>query len=66
MSDRYTREFGEKFTVEYTVKNKNKGSIKINSLELELPDNIELLGVDPGGYINQYPGISEWHIYVGK
>jgi len=44
--------------VEYTVKNKNKGSIKISSLELELPDNIELMGVNPDGYINQYPGIS--------
>ncbi len=58
LSDRYIREFGEKFTVEYTVKNKNKGSIKISSLELELPDNIELIEVDPDGYINQYPGIS--------
>jgi len=52
-------EFGEKFTVEYTIKNKNKESIKISSLELELPDNIELIEVNPGGYINQYPGISE-------
>ncbi|MBE3092178.1 MAG: DUF2723 domain-containing protein [Chloroflexi bacterium] len=58
LSDRYVREFGEKFTVEYTVKNKNKGSVQINSLELELPDNIELMEVDPAGYINQYPGIS--------
>src|SRR4030043_944529 len=58
LSDRYTREFGEKFTVEYTIKNKNKGSIKISSLELELPDNIELIEVNPDGYINQYPGIS--------
>jgi len=58
LSDRYIREFGEKFTMEYTVKNKNKGSIKISSLELELPDNIELMEVNPAGYINQYPGIS--------
>ncbi len=57
-SDSYTREFGEKFTVEYIIKNKNKENIKINSLELELPDNIELLEVDAEGYINQYPGIS--------
>ena len=57
-SDSYTREFGEKFTVEYTIKNKNKGSIKIDSLELELPYNIELIEVSPAGYINQYPGIS--------
>jgi len=58
LSDSYIREFGEKFNVEYNVKNKNKESIKISSLELELPDNIELMGVDPDGYINQYPGIS--------
>jgi len=57
-SDSYTREFGEKFTIEYSIKNKNKESIKINSLELELPDNIKLLNVDSAGYINQFPGIS--------
>ena len=57
-SDRYTREFGEKFTVEYTIKNKNKGGIKISSLELELPDNIEFIEIKPGGYINQGPGVS--------
>ncbi|MDD5623048.1 MAG: hypothetical protein PHQ09_07850, partial [Actinomycetota bacterium] len=57
-SDRYIREFGEKFTVEYTIENKNKKSIKISSLELELPGNIELLGVDSDGYIDQLPGIS--------
>ncbi|MFZ3387217.1 MAG: hypothetical protein WA120_08630, partial [Candidatus Hydromicrobium sp.] len=58
LGDSYVREFGEKFTVEYTIKNKNKESIKISSLELELPDNIELIEVNPAGYINQYPGIS--------
>lgn len=58
-SDSYAREFGEKFTMEYTIKNKNKESIEISSLELELPDNIELMEVNPSGYINQYPGISE-------
>ncbi|MDD5622911.1 MAG: DUF2723 domain-containing protein [Actinomycetota bacterium] len=58
-SDSYTREFGEKFTIEYIIKNKNKENIKIDSLELELPNNIELLDVNPAGYINQYPGISD-------
>ena len=58
LSDSYVREFGEKFTLEYIIENKNKESIKINSLELELPDNIELIEVNPAGYINQYPGIS--------
>ena len=58
LSDSYVREFGEKFTVKYIIKNKNKESIKISSLELELPDNIELVEVNPAGYINQFPGIS--------
>jgi len=57
--DSHDIEFGKKFTVEYTIKNKNKESIKINSLALELPDNIELIEVNPSGYIDQYPGISE-------
>jgi len=55
----YSKEVGEEFTVEYTVENKNKESAKITSLELELPDNIELAEVSPSGYVNQYPGISE-------
>ncbi|MBL7123616.1 MAG: DUF2723 domain-containing protein [Actinobacteria bacterium] len=58
LSDSYVREFGKKFTVEYTIKNKNKESIKISSLELELPDNIEFMEIKPGGYINQEPGVS--------
>lgn len=58
LSDSYVREFGEKFTVEYTIKNKNKGSVKISSLELELPDNIKFMEIKPGGYINQEPGVS--------
>ena len=58
LSDSYVREFGKKFTVEYTIKNKNKESIKISSLELELPDNIEFMEIKPGGYINQGPGVS--------
>ncbi|GAG72162.1 unnamed protein product, partial [marine sediment metagenome] len=56
--DRYTREFGEKFNVEYVIRNKNKESIKISSLELELPDNIEFIEIKAGGYINQGPGVS--------
>jgi len=56
--DSYVREFGEKFTVEYIIENKNKGSVKISSLELELPGSIELVGVSPDGYVDQYPGIS--------
>ena len=59
MIDKHIKETGQEFTVEYTIKNTNKESIKITSLALELPDNIELVEVNPAGYINQYPGISE-------
>ena len=61
--DEYNKKINEEFTIEYIIKNSNKESIKITSLELELPDNIELVEVSPGGYINQYPGISEG-IYI--
>ncbi len=57
--DEHIKEIGEEFTVEYTIKNTNKENVKINSLELELPENIELIEVSPDGYINQYPGISD-------
>lgn len=57
--DEYIKETGQEFTVEYTIKNTNKENVKINSLELELPDNIELVEVGPHGYIKQFPGISE-------
>ena len=56
--DGYVREIGEEFTVEYIIRDTNEDSAKINSLELELPDNIELVEVSPDGYINQYPSIS--------
>ncbi len=57
-SDSYSRKYGEEFTVEYIISNKNKKSIKISSLELELPDNIKFIGTIPSGYIDQDPGLS--------
>ena len=57
--DEYDKKIDEEFTVEFIVKNSNKKSIEITSLELELSDNIELTGVNPDGYIGQYPGVSE-------
>jgi hypothetical protein len=57
-TDSYVRKFGEKFTIEYTIENKNKKSTKISSLELELPGNIEFVGTGSSGYINQDPGLS--------
>ena len=52
------KNFGEEFTLEYIIKNLNEEEIKIDSLELELPDSIEFIGVEPDGYINQGPGMS--------
>ncbi len=57
--DDQIKKTGEEFTLEYIIKSTNKNDVKIDSLELELPDNIEFIGVDPAGYFNQYPGISE-------
>ncbi|MDD5622912.1 MAG: polysaccharide deacetylase family protein [Actinomycetota bacterium] len=57
--DENIKEVGEEFEVEYTIKNTNEENIKIDSLELMLPDNVELVEVDPSGYIDRYPGISD-------
>ncbi len=65
-SDSYTRRFGEEFTIEYIVRNKNKERIKITSLELELPENIKFIETSPGGYISQGPGLSQGiYMWVG-
>jgi len=58
-TDSHTREFGEEFTIEYIIKNKDEGSVKITSLELELPGNIKFIETVPGGYIEQGPGLSQ-------
>ena len=59
MIDENIKEISEEFTVEYTIKNTNKENVKIDSLELILPDDIELVEVDPAGYIDRYPGKSD-------
>ncbi len=56
--DDYIKKTGEEFNVEFSIKNTGEDSARITSLELELPDNIELAGVGPDGNINQYPGVS--------
>lgn len=61
--DSYTKKAGEEFTVEYIIKNTNEDNARITSLEFELPDNIELVGVSPDGHIDQYPGLSDG-IYI--
>jgi len=62
-SGKYVKEAGEEFMLEYLINNTNDNAVKISSLELELPENIELIEVDSGGYINQYPGINS-NIYM--
>ena len=56
--DNNEKKFGEKFQIEFTIENKNPEPVQISSIELELPDNIEFIGVDPEGYIDQGPGMS--------
>ncbi|MBL7124368.1 MAG: hypothetical protein ISS14_05700 [Actinobacteria bacterium] len=56
--DSLVEEFGEEFTIEYIIKNNSSAAIKINSVELELPQNIKFVSVGPDGYINQGPGMS--------
>jgi len=58
-TDSHTREFGEEFTVEYIIKNEDKGSVKITSLELELPGSIKFIETVPGGCVEQGPGLSQ-------
>jgi len=57
--DNKTQEFGKPFSVEYIIKNNITETTKITSFVLELPDSIELISVDEGGYINQYPSMSQ-------
>jgi len=56
--DSYQKKTGEEFTVRYIIKNNDSQDIKISSLELELPGSIEFVSVEPGGYIDQLPGLS--------
>ncbi len=55
----HLKKAGEEFTFKYTIKNNDHQNIHISSIELELPDNIEFMGTEPGGYIDQGPGLSE-------
>lgn len=56
--DSHTHEFGKAFILEYIIINNNGNSINISSIELGLPDNLELASVEPDGYIDQGPGMS--------
>jgi len=64
--DSAIQEVGEEFDIEYAVKNTGEEVARITSLELELPDGIELTGVGTDGNITQYPGVSNGiYMWVG-
>ncbi|MFC2159556.1 DUF2723 domain-containing protein [Actinomycetota bacterium] len=56
--DKNKKEFGEKFSIEFTIENSNPEPVQITSIELDLPDNVDFLDVNPEGYIDQGPGMS--------
>jgi len=49
--------FGDKFEIEYRIINDNDGDAEITSVELSLSDNLDFLGVAPGGTINLEPSM---------
>lgn len=57
--DSYSVGFGKSFTLEYIIKSAGQETAKISSMELELPNGIEFVGVEPDGYIDHNPGISK-------
>jgi len=61
--DEFYKEAGEEFAVEYIIRNNIEEHIKITSLELELSDSIEFIGIEPDGYIDQEPGLSD-EVYI--
>ncbi|MFC2145237.1 DUF2723 domain-containing protein [Actinomycetota bacterium] len=56
--DKNKKEFGEKFSIEFTIENSNPEPVQITSIELDLPDNVDFQDVNPEGYIDQGPGMS--------
>lgn len=58
---------GDKFTLEFIITNNNSQKAKIDSFELKLPQNIELISVDKKGYFKQDPGFAQAKfIWVGN
>jgi hypothetical protein len=50
---------GDIFTLEFIITNNNAQKVKIDSFELKLPQNIELISVDKKGYFKQDPGFAQ-------
>jgi hypothetical protein len=56
--DQRNIEFGEKFSIEYIIKNVSAQPLQVTSLELDIPDNVSFVDIDKDGYIKQGPGMS--------
>ncbi|MCE5330372.1 DUF2723 domain-containing protein [bacterium] len=51
--------FGKGIVIEYKIKNNSSSQLKIDSIELKLPQGLKFSGVLKDGYIKQDPGISQ-------
>lgn len=51
--------FGKEIIMEYKIKNNSDNELKIDSIELKLPQELKFSGVLQDGYIKQDPGISK-------
>lgn len=58
ISDRVLHK-GDTFMLDYTVTNNGSEHFQIDSFELELPENVELLGLGEDSYLQQYPSFHE-------
>jgi len=50
--------YGKEITIEYIFKNNSDEILKINSIELKLPEGLKFLGISNDGFIKQNPGLS--------
>ncbi|MCL4377172.1 MAG: DUF2723 domain-containing protein [Actinobacteria bacterium] len=57
--DSTTKKAGDKFSLEYVIRNLLNNDVAISSVELELPEDVVLTGVEPQGSINVFPGKSQ-------
>ena len=63
----YLKEKGEVFTLSFSIKNNDSQDLYLSSIELEIPENMQLAGMEPGGDISQEPGLSDGtYMWVGE
>ena len=57
---------GEELEIEYIINNNEDTDMDISSLELEIPEELELIDVMEDGYISQFPALDEGiYMWVG-